>query len=171
MRCGAVRRTILPRMTADPLADDHSNPSIWTGWIAFGAAMIMLVGTFHVIQGLVALLADGYLHTTPDGLVVEIPYTVLGWLQIGLGVVSLAVGIGMLMGVLVALVAGVIVAAVSAIVHMAMIAANPLWSVIVIAFDILVIFAIATHGQEMRLLRQHRSSPYAGEEAWITRAR
>jgi hypothetical protein len=158
-------------MTADPYADDHPQPSNWTGWVAFGAAMIMLVGLIHVIQGLVALLDDGYLLTTPDGLTVEMSYTALGWLQVGLGAVSIAIGIGMLVGLMVALVAGVIVAAVSAIVHMAMIAAYPAWSVVVIVFDVIVIYAILTHGREMTLLREDRSSPYAGEEAYIARAR
>jgi hypothetical protein len=133
--------------------------------------MIMLAGTFNVLQGLVALLDDGYLLTTPDGLTVEMSYTALGWLQIGLGVVSLAVGIGMMVGAIIALVAGVIVGAVSAIVHMAMISAYPAWSIVVIAFDVIVIYAIVTHGREMALLREDRSSPYAGEEAYIARAR
>jgi hypothetical protein len=158
-------------MNADHYADDHPHPSNWTGWVAFGAAMIMLAGTFNVVQGLVALLDDGYLLTTSNGLAVEMSYTALGWLQIGLGVASLAIGVGMLVGVLPALVAGVVVAIVSAIAHMGMIAAYPLWSVVVIAFDIIVVYAIVTHGREMRLLREDRSSPYAGEEAYIARAR
>jgi len=158
-------------MTVDSYADDHPNPSNWTGWVAFGAAMIMLVGVIHILQGLVALLDDGYLLTTPDGLTVEMSYTTLGWLQIGLGAVSLAIGIGMLVGVRIALVAGVIVAAISAIVHMAMIAAYPAWAIVVIAFDVIVIYAIVTHGREMALLREVRSSPYAGEDAYIARAR
>jgi len=158
-------------MTADPLADDHPQPSNWTGWVAFGAAMIMLVGTFHVIQGLVSLLDDGYYLTTPEGLTVDVPYTAIGWLQIGLGVVSIGVGVGMLLGARVALVAGVIVAAISAIVHLLAIAAFPMWSVVVIAFDVIVIYAIATHGREMVLLREQRSSPYPGEEAYIARAK
>jgi hypothetical protein len=158
-------------MTADPLEDDHPHASNWTGWVAFGAAMIMLVGTFHVIQGLVSLLDDGYYLTTPEGLSVNLSFTTIGWLQIGLGVVSLLVGIGMFVGNIVALVAGVIIAAVSAIVHMVEIAAYPAWSIVVIVFDLIVIYSIVAHGREMKLLREDRSSPYLGEEAYIARAR
>jgi hypothetical protein len=46
-------------------------------------------------------------------------------------------------------VAGVIVAAVSVIVHVAMIAAHPVWSVLVVAFDVVVIYALLVHGGEM----------------------
>ena len=154
-------------MTADPLVDDHPHTSGWTGWIAFGAAMIMLVGTFHVIEGLVSLLNAGYYVTTADGLAVNVSFTTLGWLQIGLGVLSLLVGVGMFAGVTVALVAGVIVAAVSAIVHMTAIAAFPVWSVLVVAFDVVVIYAIVAHGREMKSLREDRGAAYAGEEAYI----
>jgi len=134
----------------------------------FGAAMIMLAGVFNVIQGLVALLDDGYLLATPAGLTVEVSYTVFGWVQLGLGVLSIAIGIGMMVGVLVALVAGVIIAAVSAIVHMGMIAAYPAWSIIVIVFDVIVIYAITTHGRELRSLRRDRAPAYAGEKAYLT---
>lgn len=158
-------------MTIELLDDDELPPSNWTGWIVFGAAMIMIAGTFNVIQGLVALLDDGYLLTTPEGLSVDVPFTALGWIQIGLGIVSLAIGIGMLAGVMVALVAGVIVAVVSAIVHLAMIAAYPAWSLVVVAFDVIVVYAIAAHGRDMQRFRRTLSSPDTDEEAWIAHAR
>jgi hypothetical protein len=157
-------------MTADP-RDDAPYPTNWTGWIAFAAAMIMLTGTFNIIQGVVALLDDGFLLTTSQGLTVDVSYTTLGWLQIGLGAVSFAIGVGMLVGSMVALVAAVIVAGVSAIVHLAAIAAYPAWSVVVIAFDVIVVYAIAAHGREMKLLRRRHSSPDTDEEAWIANAR
>lgn len=164
-------RTTLCAMTVELYEDDHPHASNWTGWIAFGAAMIMLVGMFHVLQGLVSLLDDGYYLTTADGMSVNVSFTTLGWLQIGLGVVSLLIGVGIFLGNIVALVAGVIVAAVSAIVHMVEIAAYPAWSIVVIVFNIIVIYSIVAHGREMRLLRETLSSPYPGEEAYIARAK
>lgn len=171
MRRNAAAATILCRMTADPLADDHPHTTNWTGWVAFGAAMIMLVGTLHVLQGLLSLLDDGYYMTTAEGLSVNVSFTTLGWLQLGLGVVSLAIGIGIFAGFTVALAAGAIVMGVSAIVHMTVIAAYPVWSVVVIVFNVIVIYSIVAHGGEMKLLREDRSSPYAGEEAYIARAK
>ena len=142
-------------MSADTTLDDDFDPgpSNWTGWVAFGAAMIMLAGTMNVIQGLVSLLNDGYYLTTSDGLTVNMSFTTLGWIQIGLGVIALAIGIGMFVGAVVALVAGVILAGVSAIASLATIAAYPLWGVVLIAFDVIVIYAIVAHGREMKRLR------------------
>jgi hypothetical protein len=144
----------LSRDTAyDDEEDYDPGPSNWTGWVAFGAAMIMLMGTMNVIQGLVSLLDDGYYLTNADGLSVHLSYTTVGWIQLGLGVVALAIGIGMFAGVTVALVAGVILAGVSAIANVATIAAYPLWGIVLVAFDVIVIYAIVAHGREMKRLR------------------
>jgi hypothetical protein len=79
-------------------------------------------------------------------------FTVLGWTQIGLGLVAYVIGVGLLRGVMVARVAGVLLAAASAIVHLAAIAAHPLWSTVIIVFNVVVIYAIVVHGREMKKL-------------------
>jgi hypothetical protein len=56
----------------------------------------------------------------------------------------------MLSGNPVARVAGVVLAALSAVVNLAFLAAYPIWSVLVIALDVVVIYAIVVHGRELR---------------------
>ena len=126
--------------------------SNWTGWVVFASAMLMLIGTIHVVQGLVTLLDDGYYLTTSDGLAVDVSFTVLGWVQLLLGALSITIGIGVFVGNTVALTAAVIVAMVSAVVHLVTIASYPLWAVVVITFDVIVIYSILTHGREMKAL-------------------
>jgi hypothetical protein len=140
-------------MTVDPTDDEPVQASNWTGWVAFGAVMLILTGAVHVIQGWISLLDESYYLTTPEGLALNISYTALGWLQLGLGALGILIGVGMLRGNVIALVSGVIVAAVSAIAQVTMIAAYPVWSLTVIMFDVLVIFSIMTHGREMKELR------------------
>jgi len=48
---------------------------------------------------------------------------------------------------------GVLVALVSSVVNLAFMAAYPLWSVIMIVVDVLVIWAITVHGSEMKANR------------------
>ena len=50
--------------------------------------------------------------------------------------------------------AGVIVAVLSILVNIAFLAAYPIWSTIMIAVDILVIWALTVHGHEMRVMRE-----------------
>ncbi|MTD55189.1 DUF7144 family membrane protein [Amycolatopsis pithecellobii] len=123
----------------------------WTGWVAFGGIMLVLLGLFHAIEGLVSVFDHGYYLVSSSGLVVNVDYTVWGWVQFGLGVLAVIVGIGLLTGNTAARVVGVILAGISAIVNLSFIAAYPVWSIAIIALDVLVIYAIVAHGREMKL--------------------
>jgi hypothetical protein len=81
--------------------------------------------------------------------VVNVDYTVWGWVQFGLGVLAVGVGIGLFTGNLAARIGGVIIAAASAIVNLSFVAAFPVWSILIIAVDVIVIYAIVVHGREM----------------------
>lgn len=120
----------------------------WTGWIAFGGIMLVLLGMFHAIEGLVAVFDNGYYRVTPSGLVVNVSYNVWGWVHFGMGVTAFVVGIGVLAGRTIARAAAVVIAAASAVIHLAFIAAYPVWSLVIITLDVIVIFAILVHGRE-----------------------
>ncbi|WP_246271386.1 DUF7144 family membrane protein [Amycolatopsis acididurans] len=130
---------------------DSEGATGWTGWIAFGGIMLVLLGLFHAVEGLVAVFDKSYYLVAPSGLVVNVSYAAWGWLHFGLGVLAVLTGIGMLTGNRVAQAAGVVIAALSAIVHLAFIAAYPAWSLIIIVVDVIVIYAIMVHGREMKL--------------------
>ena len=125
--------------------------SAWTGWVAFGGVMLILLGLFHLVEGIVAVVHDNYYLVTSSGLVVSVDYTVWGWVHIGLGVVAVLAGIGVLAGNAVARVVAIVIAAVSAIVNLGFVAAYPVWSIVVIALDVIVIYAIVAHGRELKL--------------------
>jgi hypothetical protein len=117
--------------------------------------MLILVGIFHVVQGLVALVNDDYYLVTKNGLMVNLDFTTWGWVHVALGIVAGLTGVGLLAGNSAARVAGVIFAVLSALVNLVFIAAYPAWSVIIIALDVIVIYAITVHGRELQ-----QSNPY-----------
>jgi hypothetical protein len=125
------------------------NESQWVGWISFASTILILLGSFHIIQGLVALFRDEYYLVGRSGLTVHVDYTTWGWVHLVLGVVVAAAGAGLLVAQMWARVVGVLAALCSAVVNLAFMAAYPLWSVVVIAVDVLVIWAITVHGREM----------------------
>jgi hypothetical protein len=98
--------------------------------------MLVVLGCFHAIDGLVALFRNKYYVVRPSGLVVQVNYTAWGWAHIVLGIVALATGAGLLRGNAVARPAAVVVAVVSAIVNLTFISAEPAWSLIVIVLDV-----------------------------------
>lgn len=120
----------------------------WFYWLLFAGIMMMIAGSFHAIEGLVALFHDTYYVVRPSGLVVSLDYTAWGWAHLLLGLAIFAAGCGVLVGQLWARVIGVIIAAVSAVANMLFIAAYPLWSIILIAVDIVIIYALCVHGRE-----------------------
>jgi hypothetical protein len=122
----------------------------WTGWVAFGGVMMILLGFFQAIQGLVALFDSDYYLVTASGLVVNVDYTAWGWVHLIIGIGAIAAGIGLMMGNMVARVAGIALAVVSAIVNLGFIAAYPIWSTVIIAVDVIVIYAIVVHGRELK---------------------
>ena len=122
----------------------------WVGWVYFAGIMLMLLGAFQIIEALTALFNRHYLLVSSKGLLVHADLAAWGWLHLALGVVAVVAGYAVMVGRRWAQIVGIIVAGVSAIVNLTYIAAYPLWSVIVIALDVIIIHALAVHGREVR---------------------
>jgi hypothetical protein len=121
----------------------------WVGWVYFAGIMLLLLGGFQIIEGLTALFNRTYLLVSSNGLLVTANLAAWGWLHLLIGVVALVAGYGIIVGKRWAQVLGIVLACVSALVNLTYIAAYPLWSMTIIAVDIVVIYALAVHGREV----------------------
>jgi len=121
----------------------------WVGWVYFAGIMLLLLGGFQIIEGLTALFNRTYLLVSSNGLLVTANLAAWGWLHLIIGVVALVAGYGIISGKRWAQILGIVLACVSALVNLTYIAAYPLWSMTIIAVDILVIYALAVHGREV----------------------
>lgn len=146
-------------MTESPHAGSSSHPDHrlpdteitgWAGWVAFAGIMLITLGGFQAVEGLVALFGDSLFLVGPEGLVVNVDHDAWGWTHLVLGIVAVAVGFGLIAGNVVARVAGTAIAMISAILNLGFISAYPVWSTIVITLDVIVIYAIVVHGRELR---------------------
>ena len=126
------------------------DPTGWTGWVVFAAFMMIMLGSFQAIEGLVAIFKDDFYHVRPSGLVISVDYSAWGWVHLLLGALIVLAGVGILAGNVLARTVGVILAGLSALLNLAFIEAYPIWSVIIIAIDVLVIYALTVHGRELR---------------------
>jgi hypothetical protein len=120
------------------------------GWIIFAGIMMVMLGTFQAIEGLVAIFKDSYFVVPRSGLVVSVDYTTWGWVHLLLGILVALAGLGVMAGQMWARIVGILLALVSAVVNIAFLAANPVWSTILITVDILVIYALTVHGKETK---------------------
>ncbi|CCH88229.1 conserved membrane protein of unknown function [Modestobacter italicus] len=135
--------------TTRPAYGNSPDPTRWTGWVVFAAVMMIMLGTFQAIEGLVAIFDDGFYGVTEAGLVVNVDYSVWGWVHLFLGALVAIAGVGVLTGNVVARAVGVLLAVLSAVLNLAFITAYPVWSTIIIAVDVVVIYALVVHGREL----------------------
>lgn len=122
----------------------------WAGWVLFAGCMMIILGTFQVLDGLAALFNDGYYVVTSNDLLISVDYTGWGWVHLAVGVLILAAGFGTFAGQSWARLVGIIFAGLSAIINLGFLAAFPVWSVVMIALDVIVIYALSMHGSQMR---------------------
>lgn len=122
-------------------------PGAGMGWVRFGGVMMAVLGGFGVIEGLVALLTPTY-FVTVNGAVLAFTVTGWAWLHLILGALVLVTGLALLgnapgwaRGV------GIGLVAVNMIVQLAWLPAYPIWSIILLVIDVVVLYAlIATWG-------------------------
>jgi hypothetical protein len=139
-------------LTAGPRSSRESSfdvPGAY-GWIGFASVILVLLGCFHAIQGLVALFDDQKFLVADSGLVVSVDYTTWGWVHLIGGIIVALAGAALIAGRMWARIVGVLAAMASAIVNIAFLEAYPIWSAIMITLDILIIWAITVHGAEMK---------------------
>jgi hypothetical protein len=127
----------------------HSEATGWVGWVLFAGVMLVLLGAFQAIAGLVGIFNDSYYLVRPGRLALHVDYTVWGWFHLALGVVAIFGGYGVMRGATWARVFAVLVATISAVANLAFIGAYPIWGAIIIAVDVLVIYAVCVHGREV----------------------
>lgn len=124
------------------------NVSGWTvGFAVFAGVILMLVGVFHALAGLAAIIDDQYFVVTSN-YAYELDTTAWGWIHLIFGVIVIAAGYGIFNGATWARVVGIALASLSAIGNFFFIPYQPVWAVLIIALDVLVIAALTAYGPE-----------------------
>jgi hypothetical protein len=113
----------------------------WTGWIIFAAAMLLMVGTFNIIEGIVALVDDKRLVLVADKLI-AVDVTGWGWTILIFGALMVATGLGLFSAQTWARITGIIVVGLHFVVQVGWLGAYPVWSVLMLVLDTVIIFAL-----------------------------
>ena len=124
----------------------------WVGWVWFAGLMLITVGLFNVIDGLVAIANQNFFVPTRSGLLV-FNLAGWGWVHLLLGIALVAIGVAVLTGQLWARIVAVILVILNAVTQLLFMSAYPVWSLIVIILDIIVLYALIVHGEEAKELR------------------
>jgi hypothetical protein len=134
-----------------PVADGGER-NLWAaGAILFAGIMLIVVGLWEALEGLIAIVEDEFYVATRRYLF-QFDVTAWGWIHVVLGLVVAVAGYGLLAGRTWARVVAITLAALSAIANFLWLPYYPVWALLIIAVDVLVIWAVAVHGREVSIL-------------------
>jgi hypothetical protein len=111
------------------------------GGITFAACMLLLIGTFQAINGLVGIFDDGF-YVATQNYTFDLDTTAWGWIHLVIGILLLITGAGLLARQTWAGVTAIFLAMLSAVANFFFIPYYPFWSILVIALDVWVIWAL-----------------------------
>jgi hypothetical protein len=113
------------------------------GRLPFAATTMLVIGVFQILLGIMALVRDQFFVATANYLYIARVYG-WGWVHLGLGALLVLTGLFLYTGVMAIRVIGVALAGLSAITNFLFIPYYPVWSLLIIGFDALLIWAITT---------------------------
>ena len=124
----------------------------WVGWVYFAGILLILRGISQAFLGITALVNKHYLFVTNNNNLVYTTnnLTAWGWVDLAVGALVLAVGFSVLHGSNWARIFAVIFTSAAFLVNMAFLGVFPVWSIIAMIVDALIIYALIVHGDEAR---------------------
>lgn len=126
----------------------HGFENTTKGAVAFGATsfagiMLATVALFQVLEGIAAIANDD-IYVNGVNYVYELDITAWGWIHLILGIIGIAIGIAILAGQTWGRLGGLVVAFLGALAGFAFLPYYPLWSLVIVAFNVFVVWALCT---------------------------
>ena len=115
------------------------------GGIAFAATMMLMIGIFQVIAGLVAIFDDDF-YVVTQNYTFDLDTSAWGWIHLLLGILLLLAAYGLFSGATWAGVLAIVLAVLTAVENFFFIPYYPFWSILVIALNVWVIWALTRPG-------------------------
>ncbi len=115
------------------------------GGLTFAATMLVLIGIFQVIAGLVAIFDDDF-YVLTQNYTFDLDTTGWGWIHLIIGIAVILVGYFLYAGATWAGVTALVLAVLSAVSNFFFIPYYPFWSILVIALAVWVIWALTRPG-------------------------
>lgn len=123
----------------------------WTGWVIFAATLLIIDGFLQVFYGLAAVFnAHWFVYTSNSSYLLNV--SGWGWWLMLIGILTIAAGTSLWSGNMFGRVVGAGLAVISALINLTVFPVAPIWTSLAIVVDLMIVYAIAAHGSEMRQL-------------------
>ncbi len=120
------------------------------GMVAFAGVMLVLIGFFDILQGLTALFNDEY-FVARKGQLLVFDFTTWGVITLIWGALLVGAGFGLLSGRGGARIFSIVVVFINMLLQIAFLSSYPIWSTIIIALDVFVLYALTAKWDEVKL--------------------
>jgi len=123
--------------------DESTKGMVSAGLASFAGVMLVVVAVFQILEGIAAIANDSVFDS-------QIHYaytfnvTTWGWVHLVLGVLAVLVGIAIMRGQVVGYMAGILIAGLGAIFSFAFLPYYPVWSLLIVALNVLVLWALCS---------------------------
>ncbi len=136
-------------MSTEGQYQSQREPPEISGWAAggiiFAATILLMVGIFQAIAGLVAIIDDDF-YVVARNYTFELDTSAWGWIHLLLGILLAVVGWSLFARKTWAGVAAITIAMLSAIANFFFIPYYPFWAILLIALNVWVIWALTRPG-------------------------
>lgn len=134
-----MSRTVEPR----PAGGTAQSENPWAeGLVLFAGVIMITAGVYHALAGVAAIVRDEVYVSTPN-YVFEFDLTAWGWIHLLLGLLVAVAGFSVMTGQAWARAVGITLVALSLIANFLFIPYYPIWSLVIIALDVAIIWALA----------------------------
>ena len=133
------------------MASTNNNREVsgWVGWLGFASFMLLFAGFFNIIEG-IAYRARQAVFVHNSGYVWVLNYNKWGWISITIGVLMIIAALSLLKGGMYGRVFAGLVLVLSMLAAAASIPIYPIWALLVLVVDALILYAVIVHANELK---------------------
>ena len=117
-------------------------------WNLFAGTLLIVLGGFQAIWGVTGVVKTAVFLVGAQQLILPANYNAWGWVHIAVAILLIVTGLAIIARQTWARHVGIALCAIGAIANFLTLGAFPLWSLILIGFDVLAIYALAVHGKD-----------------------
>ena len=120
----------------------------WVGWVWFAGIVLVTLGLFNAISGMVAAFSPEKLVGLGEQGIVVLDVSTWGWVHLVVGALLVIVGFALLAGRGWARLVAIVLVVLNVLTQFVALPASPWWSVVTIVLGIFVLWALVVHGDE-----------------------
>ncbi len=140
----SARPVIVPEAQTGQDIGVVRSPALHTGWAMFAGVLFMVAGFWNLFAGWAALVRKEYFS---EASLLYHDLLVVGWVWLGIGVIQVLASYLIFARRPSGRVLGVVLAALSMLVWFFTIGAYPMWAMMIVAIDALIIYGLTAHSE------------------------